>query len=171
MSKPTWEQYFLNIAREVSTRATCDRLHVGCVVVRDKQILATGYNGSAIGAPHCDDEGHQMVDGHCVRTVHAEANAIAQAARTGVKLEGSTIYVTHKPCYGCHKLIQNAGISFVIFDTDYGSEYPELVELQATALDVKPVDYSTQEVPDWAKDETGSSSLTRTTAKSTLSDD
>lgn len=123
-SKPSWDDYFFNIANEVSKRATCDRLHVGCVIVRERQVLATGYNGSVRGEPHCDDEGHQMVEGHCVRTVHAEANAIAQAARSGVALDGATAYVTHKPCYGCHKLLRNAGVLYVKFDEDYGKEYP-----------------------------------------------
>ena len=79
--RASWDEYFMNIAREVSTRSTCDRKFVGAVIVRDKSILATGYNGSIRGLPHCDEEGHLMEDGHCVRTVHAEANAIVQAAR------------------------------------------------------------------------------------------
>ena len=85
----SWDEYFMNIAREVSTRSTCDRKFVGAVIVRDKSILATGYNGSIRGLPHCDEEGHLMEDGHCVRTVHAEANAIVQAARNGVRIEGA----------------------------------------------------------------------------------
>ena len=105
----SWDEYFMNIAREVSTRSTCDRKFVGAVIVRDKSILATGYNGSIRGLPHCDEEGHLMEDGHCVRTVHAEANAIVQAARNGVRVEGAHIYVTASPCWGCFRLIANAG--------------------------------------------------------------
>ncbi len=86
-----WHQYFMNIASEVATRSTCDRKHVGAVIVRDKTILSTGYNGSVRGLPHCDDQGHMMEDGHCVATIHAEANAIIQAARNGVRLEGAEI--------------------------------------------------------------------------------
>src|SRR5262249_37736151 len=113
------DEYFMNIAREVATRATCDRKHVGAVVVRDKSILATGYNGSVRGLPHCDDEGHLMEDGHCVRTVHAEANALVQAARNGVRIDGAGIYVTASPCWGCFRLIANAGIMRIVFGEFY----------------------------------------------------
>lgn len=109
----------MNIATEVATRATCDRKHVGAVVVRDKSILATGYNGSVRGLGHCDDEGHLMEDGHCVRTVHAEANAIVQAARNGMRIEGGSIYVTASPCWGCFRLIANAGIVRIVFGEFY----------------------------------------------------
>ena len=109
----------MNIATEVASRATCDRKHVGAVVVRDKSILATGYNGSVRGLGHCDDEGHLMEDGHCVRTVHAEANAIVQAARNGMRIEGASIYVTASPCWGCFRLIANAGIVRIVFGEFY----------------------------------------------------
>ena len=117
--RASWDEYFMAIAREVATRSTCDRKHVGAVIVRDKMILATGYNGSIRGLPHCDDVGHLMEDGHCVRTVHAEANAIVQAARNGVRLEGGVIYVTASPCFGCFKLIVNAGLSRIAFGEFY----------------------------------------------------
>jgi dCMP deaminase len=117
-----WDDYFMAIAREVATRSTCDRKHVGAVVARDKMILATGYNGSLRGAEHCDDVGHLMVDGHCVRTVHAEANAIVQAARNGVRTDGAGIYVTASPCFGCFKLIANAGIRRIVFGEFYRDE-------------------------------------------------
>ena len=99
----SWGTYFMNIAQEVATRSTCDRKHVGAVIVRDKTILSTGYNGSIKGLPHCDEAGCEMVEGHCVRTTHAEANAIVQAAKNGVKIELSEIYVTASPCYNCLK--------------------------------------------------------------------
>lgn len=102
--------YFMNIARQVATRATCGRKHIGALIVRDKMILSTGYNGSIRGLPHCDDVGHLMENGHCIRTTHAEANAIVQAARNGVGIEGATIYITASPCWNCFKLIANAGI-------------------------------------------------------------
>lgn len=112
----------MGIARQVASRSTCDRKHVGAVIVRDRMILATGYNGSIRGIAHCDDEGHLMEDGHCVRTVHAEANAIVQAARNGVRLEGADIYVTASPCFGCFKLIANAGIRRIAFLEFYRDE-------------------------------------------------
>ena len=92
---------------------------MGAVIVREKIILTTGYNGSIRGLSHCDDEGHLMEDGHCVRTVHAEANAIVQAARNGVRLEGGDIYVTASPCFGCFKLIANAGLRRIVFGEFY----------------------------------------------------
>lgn len=110
------------IAEQVATRATCDRKHVGAVIVRDRIILATGYNGSLRGLDHCDDVGHLMVDGHCVRTIHAEANAIVQAARNGVRLDDAHIYVTASPCFGCFKLIANSGIVRIAFREFYRDE-------------------------------------------------
>ena len=117
-----WDEYFMSIAAQVATRSTCDRKHVGAVVVRDKMILATGYNGSMRGIEHCDDVGHLMQDGHCVRTVHAEANAIVQAARNGIRTDGATIYVTASPCFSCFKLIANAGIARIVFGEFYRDE-------------------------------------------------
>jgi dCMP deaminase len=117
--RASWDEYFMAIAGEVSTRSTCDRKHVGAVIVREKMILATGYNGSIRGLGHCDEEGHLMEDGHCVRTVHAEANAIVQAARNGVRVESADIYVTASPCFGCFKLVANAGIRKIVFGEFY----------------------------------------------------
>ena len=115
----SWETYFMNIANEVATRSTCDRKYVGAVIVREKTILSTGYNGSIKGLPHCDEAGHEMVDGHCVRTTHAEANAIVQAAKNGVEINQSEIYVTASPCYNCFKLIANAGIKTIYYGEFY----------------------------------------------------
>lgn len=120
--RASWDEYFMAIARQVATRSTCDRKHVGAVVVRDRMILATGYNGSIRGIAHCDDEGHLIEDGHCVRTVHAEANAIVAAARNGVRLDGADIYVTASPCFNCFKLIANAGIRRIAFLEFYRDE-------------------------------------------------
>lgn len=122
MNRSSWDEYFMAIAMQVATRATCDRKHVGSVIVRDRQILSTGYNGSIRGLDHCDDVGHLMDHGHCVRTVHAEANAITQAARNGVRLEGADIYVTASPCFGCFKLIASAGIRRIVFGEFYRDE-------------------------------------------------
>ena len=118
----SWGTYFINIAQEVATRSTCDRKHVGAVIVRDKTILSTGYNGSIKGLPHCDEAGGEMVEGHCVRTTHAEANAIVQAAKNGGKLVLSEIYVTASPCYNCFKLIANAGIKIIYYNELYRDE-------------------------------------------------
>jgi dCMP deaminase len=115
----SWKDYFMNIAREVATRSTCDRKHVGAVIVREKTILSTGYNGSIKGLPHCDEVGCEMVDGHCVRTTHAEANTIVQAAKNGIQINQSEIYVTASPCYECFKLIANAGINVIYYDEFY----------------------------------------------------
>lgn len=120
--RATWDEYFMRIARDVATRATCDRKLVGAVIVRDKSILATGYNGSIRGLPHCDEEGHLMQDGHCVRTIHAEANAVIQAARNGVRIDQADIYVTASPCWNCFKMIANAGIVRVAYGEFYRDE-------------------------------------------------
>ncbi len=129
----------MNIAREVATRSTCDRKHVGAVIVRDKSILATGYNGSVRGLPHCDDEGHLMEEGHCVRTVHAEANAIVQAARNGMRIDGAGIYVTASPCWGCFRLIANAGIVKIVFGEFYRDQ--KIFEV-SQRLGIELVDFS-----------------------------
>ena len=118
----SWDQYFIAIARIAATRATCSRKHVGAVIVRDKMILSTGFNGSVRGLPHCDEIGHLMEDGHCVRTIHAEANALVQAARNGASIEGATIYVTASPCWNCFKMIANAGILRIVYGEFYRDE-------------------------------------------------
>lgn len=117
----SWDDYFMAIASVAATRATCDRKHVGAVLVRDRTILSTGYNGSVRGMGHCSDEGvgHMMEDGHCVRTVHAEANAIIQAAKNGTAIDGATIYTTASPCWWCFKLIVNSGVKKIVFGELY----------------------------------------------------
>jgi len=127
-NRPSWDEYFLRIGRVVAERSTCDRGSSGCVIVKDKQILVTGYNGSAKGLPHCDEVGHQLKtivhgDGtasqHCVRTVHGEQNAICQAARHGISLDGATLYYQMTPCAVCAKMIINAGIKRVVCEKRY----------------------------------------------------
>ena len=120
--RASWDEYFMRIAEDVASRATCDRKHVGAVIVRDKSILATGYNGSIRGLPHCSEVGCLMENDHCVRTVHAEANAILQAARHGVGIDGADVYVTSSPCWDCFKLIANAGIARVLYGEFYRDE-------------------------------------------------
>lgn len=122
-SRPTWDEYFMQIAFTVAQRSTCDRAHVGCVLVRDRRILTTGYNGAPAGLPHCDDVGHLMVDGHCVRTLHAEQNAIIQAALHGISIEHASSYVTHQPCLTCAKMLINAGIRRVVYAGNYPDEH------------------------------------------------
>ena len=117
-----WDRYFMNIARQAATRSTCDRKSVGAVIVRDKTILSTGYNGSIRGMPHCDELGHDLDNGHCVATIHAEANAIIQAARNGVNISGAEIYTTASPCWNCFKLIANAGIRRIYYGEFYRDE-------------------------------------------------
>ena len=109
----------MDIAKQVATRATCDRKHVGAVLVRDRTILSTGYNGSIRGLPHCDEVGHMMENGHCVATVHAEANAVLQAAKNGVRIDGATLYTTASPCWPCFKLIANSGCVKIVFGEFY----------------------------------------------------
>jgi len=126
--RPSWDDYFLELADAASRRATCDRGKSGCVIVRDKQVLATGYVGSPAGLPHCDDVGHLMkkviqengeISEHCVRTVHAEQNAICQAAKRGVSIEGATIYQRMTPCRTCAMLLINCGIKKVVCERKY----------------------------------------------------
>jgi dCMP deaminase len=126
--RPSWDEYFLEIAETVSKRATCDRGRSGCVIVRDKQILVTGYVGAPKGLPHCDEAGHLMkkmihedgsITSHCVRTVHAEQNAVCQAARLGISLIGSTLYCRMTPCRTCAMMIINCGIVRVVCEKKY----------------------------------------------------
>lgn len=119
--RESWDHYFMHLAEMVSTRATCDRLHAGCVLVKDKRILATGYNGSLPGADHCDEVGHLMMDGHCVATAHAETNGVANAARAGVSTLGATAYVTHTPCWNCIKVLVQAGVTKILFSKPYAN--------------------------------------------------
>ncbi|MCK5378970.1 MAG: dCMP deaminase family protein [Acidobacteria bacterium] len=118
----SWNRYFMNLALQAATRSTCPRKHVGALIVRDKSILSTGYNGSIRGADHCTDVGCLMEAGHCIRTVHAEANALVQAASHGVRLEGAEIYVSASPCFDCFKLIANAGIRTIYYGEFYRDE-------------------------------------------------
>ena len=117
--RSSWDEYFMGIARQVATRATCDRKHVGALLVRDRTILSTGYNGSIRGLPHCDEVGHMMENGHCVATVHAEANAIIQAAKNGVRIDGATMYTSASPCWSCFKLIANGGCVRIVYGEFY----------------------------------------------------
>ena len=130
-----------NSAAATTTAGSPIAMPVGAVIVREKMILTTGYNGSIRGLGHCDDEGHLMEEGHCVRTVHAEANAIVQAARNGVRLDGADIYVTASPCFGCYKLIANSGLTRIVFGESYrDSRIFELSEKLGIKLDHLPIE-------------------------------
>lgn len=134
-----WDHYFMEIAKTVSTRGTCDRKFVGVAIVRDRRILSTGYNGSVAGMPHCDEVGHLMEDGHCIRTIHGEANAIIQAARNGVMLENSALYTTASPCWPCFKLISNSGIKRIVYGEFYRDDRIHDV---AKAIGIELIDLS-----------------------------
>ncbi|HUF38473.1 MAG TPA: cytidine/deoxycytidylate deaminase family protein [Anaerolineales bacterium] len=144
--RPDWDQYFMNIASTVATRSTCDRAAVGAVLVRDKRILTTGFNGSPAGLPHCDEAGHLMVDGHCVRTTHAEANAIIQSALHGISSKGATCYVTHLPCLTCTKMLINAGIVQIIYLTTYRMDANALDFFLEASVKVRQIDVSIQKM-------------------------
>lgn len=126
--RPSWDDYFMEVARTVAKRATCDRGRSGCVIVKDKRILCTGYVGSPIGVDHCDEIGHEMLETynekgeksmHCIRTSHAEQNALAQAARFGTAIDGATLYCRMEPCYTCAKMIINSGLKRVVAEMRY----------------------------------------------------
>jgi dCMP deaminase len=118
--RPSWDEYFMNIARAVASRSTCARRSVGSIVVKEKRILATGYNGAPAGLRHCDHTGGgDMRDGHCARSTHAEQNAIVQAAKYGTPIDGATVYCTDQPCLTCAKLLVNAGVKRVVFEGEY----------------------------------------------------
>ena len=126
--RPSWHQYFMTITRQVAERSTCTRAKVGAVIVRDKNILATGYNGAPAGMPHCTDVGCLVytsrtpageTEENCFRTIHAEINAIAQAAKNGAAISGASIYITHTPCIHCLKVLVNTGIKHVYYEHEY----------------------------------------------------
>ncbi|MFC7060697.1 ComE operon protein 2 [Halobacillus seohaensis] len=128
MDRISWDHYFMAQSYLLKTRSTCERLAVGAVIIRDKRMIAGGYNGSVSGGVHCIDEGCYVIDGHCVRTIHAEMNALLQCAKFGVATEGSEIYVTHFPCVHCTKAIIQAGIKAVYYSEDY-KNHPYSIQL------------------------------------------
>ena len=122
MGRKSWDTYFMDIAHEVATRSTCPRLHVGCVIVKDKHIVSTGYNGSIHGHVHCEDEKCLINDeGRCILTVHSELNAVIHAERSALK--GATAYVTHEPCENCAKTLAQAGIARIVYENAYPNKW------------------------------------------------
>ncbi len=146
--RPSWDEYFMEVANTIADRATCDRGRSGCVIAKDKQILVTGYVGSPAGLPHCDDVGHLMkkmiheddsISQHCVRTVHAEQNAICQAAKRGIAIEGATVYCRMTPCRTCAMMIINCGIKRVVAEKKYhaGAESEAMLKEAGIELEFK----------------------------------
>ncbi|MCU1246950.1 MAG: CMP/dCMP deaminase zinc-binding [Acidobacteria bacterium] len=140
-----WHHYFMGIAHQAATRSTCSRKHVGAVIVRDRTVLSTGYNGSLRGMPHCEEVGCIMEDGHCITTVHAEANAILQAAKNGVSVDRGELYTTASPCWNCFKLIANAGIKKIYFGEFYRDQRSRDV---AALVDIELIDLEMPQAPD-----------------------
>ena len=145
--RPSWDQYFIELMLAVGSRATCNRGKCGCIIVKDKRLITTGYVGAPPGFPHCDEAGHLIkkvidedgeIKEHCVRTIHAEQNAICQAARHGIALEGATLYCRMEPCRVCAMLIVSVGIVRVIALNRYkaGAESREILESAGIELEV-----------------------------------
>lgn len=146
--RPSWDEYFMEVAEAISKRATCDRGRSGCVIAKNKQILATGYVGSPVGFPHCDEVGHQMkkvihedgsISEHCVRTVHAEQNAICQAAKGDISIEGATVYCRMTPCRTCAMLLINCGVKRIYAERKYhaGAESEAMFKKAKVKLEYK----------------------------------
>lgn len=127
--RPGWDEYFMQIARTVATRATCPRASVGCVLTRGHRILTTGYNGAPRGVAHCTEVGCTLSNDHCLRATHAEANAVVQGALYGISIDGAYAYCTHQPCVNCSKLLISAGVTKIVYET----AYPDAVAAQLLA--------------------------------------
>jgi dCMP deaminase len=154
--RPSWDEYFLEIARVVGTRGTCDRGRNGAVLVKNKRIVTTGYAGAPKGLQHCDEAGHLMNDvvnpdgsltKHCVRTTHAEQNAIVQAALHGVSTEGATLYVKFEPCFNCAKMIINAGINKVVCQKKYHAAQLTRKFFKEAGVEIVYIEDSVEEYP------------------------
>ena len=139
VKRPEWNEYFGEITKQVALRSTCVRKKVGAIIVKDKNIISTGYNGSIRGLEHCETVGCLMIEGHCTRTIHAEANAIIQAAKHGLMIDRAEIYISASPCFNCFKLIANSGITKIYFMEFYRDE--RIIEI-AKKLDIELIDMS-----------------------------
>ena len=139
VKRPEWNEYFGEITKQVALRSTCVRKKVGAIIVKDKNIISTGYNGSIRGLEHCETVGCLMIEGHCTRTIHAEANAIIQAAKHGLTIDRAEIYISASPCFNCFKLIANSGITKIYFMEFYRDE--RIIEI-AKKLDIELIDMS-----------------------------
>lgn len=155
--RPSWDEYFLKIAEMVGTRGTCDRGRNGAVLVKNKRILTTGYVGSPMGLPHCDEVGHMIhdvinIDGkitkHCIRTVHAEQNAILQAALHGISTDGATLYAKFEPCFTCAKMIINAGIKRIVCQRKYHAAELTRKFLKDAGVEIVYIEDKIEDYPD-----------------------
>ena len=155
--RPTWDEYFMEVCRAIAKRATCDRGRSGCVIARDNQLLVTGYVGAPRGLPHCDDVGHQFkkvqhedgsISQHCVRTVHAEQNAICQAAKRGISIDGATLYCKMTPCRTCAMLIINCGIKRVIAEKRYHDSADSIEMFKQAGVILEQLNDSVEEYQD-----------------------
>ena len=140
------KEYFMAQSHLLSLRSTCERLSVGATIVKDNRVIAGGYNGSVSGEEHCIDNGCLVVDGHCIRTIHAEMNAIIQCAKLGVSTEGATIYVTHFPCLNCTKTIIQAGIKQIYYAEDYHNHTYAIQLLEQSGVHYEKIDFHPQDI-------------------------
>ncbi|MCG7420124.1 ComE operon protein 2 [Macrococcus epidermidis] len=146
MERIQWKEYFMAQSQLLALRSTCTRLSVGATIVKDNRIIAGGYNGSVSGEVHCIDEGCYIENGHCIRTIHAEMNALLQCSKMGVSTEGADIYVTHFPCIHCTKSIIQAGIKKIYYANDY-KNHPYAIELLKKAnIDTEKIEFNPKHV-------------------------
>lgn len=146
MERIQWKEYFMAQSQLLALRSTCTRLSVGATIVKDNRVIAGGYNGSVSGEIHCIDEGCYIENGHCIRTIHAEMNALLQCSKMGVSTEGADIYVTHFPCIHCTKSIIQAGIKKIYYANDY-KNHPYAIELLKMAnIDTEKIEFNPKHV-------------------------
>ncbi|GEN84652.1 ComE operon protein 2 [Sporosarcina luteola] len=151
MERITWDQFFMAQCHLLAVRSTCTRLAVGATIVRDNRIIAGGYNGSISGGDHCIDHGCYVVGNHCVRTIHAEMNALLQCAKYGSPVDGSSLYVTHFPCLQCSKAIIQSGIRTVNYAKDYKNDEYALKLFEQSGVEIRHIPFDESKV-DFAKD-------------------
>lgn len=149
----SWDEYFMLQAVALASRSTCQRLSVGAVLVRDRRLIASGYNGSVDGDAHCIDVGDLIVDGHCIRTIHAEQNALLQCAKYGVPVDGAEVYVTDFPCANCTKMLLQAGIKKINYLRNYHNDdfAMHLIELKGVELNKVIFSENSQDAVNLAK--------------------
>lgn len=152
MERITWDQFFMAQCHLLAVRSTCTRLAVGATIVRDNRIIAGGYNGSISGGDHCIDHGCYVVGNHCVRTIHAEMNALLQCAKYGSPVGGSSLYVTHFPCLQCSKAIIQAGIKHVYYAKDYKNDEYAIQLFNQSGVSIKHIPFDERSI-DFAYDE------------------
>lgn len=141
-----WHEYFLAQSHLLSLRSTCERLKVGATIVKDNRVIAGGYNGSVSGEDHCIDVGCLVEGGHCIRTIHAEINALLQCSKFGVSTEGASVYVTHFPCVHCTKSLIQAGISNIFYAKDYKNHEYALYLLNKTGVHFERIDFDNKRI-------------------------